>query len=207
MTDRIEQQPAPAAEPSTPAATANDQDEALCASEPTVDEPNGEVAPNPGEARGRSRFWLDVATALVFSSMVGSGTLLAMVLPPRGGGTWLGWARHEWGDLHLWLGVALFVLVVLHLVQHRQWLTRCWTRFVGSLRSPLTWALLLAGTALMAAPLLIPPQPGGGGRQHRGAAARVADGAAAERAEGRGPRRGGGHRAALRGERRWQSPR
>ncbi len=206
MTDHGEQQPSPASEPNTPTAPANDQEEAPCAGEPTVDEPNGRVAPSPGEGRGRSRFWLDVATALVFSAMVGSGTLLAMVLPPRGGGTWLGWTRHEWGDVHLWLGIALFALVVLHLVQHRQWFTRCWARFVGTRRSPLSWALLLAALALMAAPLLIPPGPGGGGRQQRGAGARAADGAAA-RADGHGPRRGGAGRATPRGERRWQTTR
>jgi len=202
MTDISGEQPAPAAEPNAPAATANDQDEALCGGEPAGDATTGKAAPHPGEGRSRGRFWLDVTTALVFSAMVGSGTLLAMVLPRRGGGTWLGWTRHEWGDVHLWLGVTLLALVVLHLVQQRQWIARCWGRFVGSLRSPLTWALLLAGAALLAAPLLVPPRPGGVGQRLRGPGARAADGAAAERADGQGPRRGGARRAALRGERR-----
>ncbi len=207
MTNSSAQSFPPAAEPEAAAAPADDQDETPCPSEPTIAAARERVAPNAGESRSRRRFWLDVTTALVFSAMVGSGTLLALVLPPRGGGTWLGWTRHEWGDLHLWLGVTLLALVVLHLVEQRQWIARCWSRFVGTPRSPATWALLLAGAALMAAPLLIPPQPGGSGRQPRGAGARVADGAAAERAEDRAPRRGGGRRAALRGERRWQHPR
>lgn len=202
MTDISGEQPAPAAEPSAPTATANDRDEDLCGGEPASDATSEKAAPCPGEGRGRCRFWLDVTTALVFSAMVGSGTLLAVVLRRRGGGTWLGWTRHEWGDLHLGLGIALVALVVLHLVQQRRWIARCWGRFVGSLRSPLTWALLLAGAALLAAPLLIPVEPGGGGQRLRVPGARAADGAAAERADGQGPRRGGGRRAALRGERR-----
>jgi len=44
----------------------------------------------------------------------------------RGGGsiaagTFL-WPRDTWVDLHNWVGVALVVVVVLHLVLHRRWI-------------------------------------------------------------------------------------
>jgi len=63
-----------------------------------------------------------------------SGFVLWLVLPTggkgymggRGGGsiaagTFL-WPRDTWLDLHNWVGVALVVIVVLHLVLHRRWI-------------------------------------------------------------------------------------
>lgn len=160
------------------------------------DETGAEVAiiACDGGRRNRSNFWLDVATALVFCAMAGSGVLLEFVLVHRGGGTWLGWSRHDWGEVHFWLGLALLGLVVVHLVQHRLWIGRCWRRFAGSARSPLSWALLAVGLLLMVAPLLIPAQPGRGGRPHRGEAAQSAPGAAEGWRGGRGVRGGRGSR-------------
>lgn len=63
-----------------------------------------------------------------------SGFVLWLVLP-RGGGGYMGgrgggsiatgtflWSRDTWLDLHNWVGVALVVIVVLHLVLHRRWI-------------------------------------------------------------------------------------
>lgn len=63
-----------------------------------------------------------------------SGFVLWLVLP-RGGEGYMGgrgggsiaagtflWPRDTWVDLHNWVGVALVVVVVLHLVLHRRWI-------------------------------------------------------------------------------------
>jgi hypothetical protein len=61
-----------------------------------------------------------------------SGFVLWLVLPGGGegymggrgsiaAGTFL-WPRDTWVDLHNWVGVALVVVVVLHLVLHRRWI-------------------------------------------------------------------------------------
>jgi hypothetical protein len=168
----------------------------------------GRAIHNSSGSGSRVNFWLDIATALTFCAMVGSGVLLEFVLVRRGGGTWLGLARHDWGEVHFWLAAGMLTLVVVHLVLHRAWIARCWRRFAGSLRSPVTWMLLAAGLALMLMPLLVPVQPGGRGQGYgRGhgwvrrartvqedlPGAHPRDGQGLRRGRGRG-RRGGDHR-------------
>ena len=64
--------------------------------------------------------WID------FCALTGIGLLLALRLPPgsRGGSglSALGLTRHQWGDLHTWLGYALIVFVLAHLALHWRWL-------------------------------------------------------------------------------------
>lgn len=120
-------------------------------------ESNGKLG-LPG--RARLNFWVDWLTAAVFAAMVGGGILLKWVLPPgsRGGVglTWLGQGRHFYGDIHFWLGIAMLALVIVHTWLHWDWVVRTWRRAAGSLRSPLTWVMLLLVAALIFAPLLIP---------------------------------------------------
>jgi len=119
------------------------------------------------ESRPRSgkqtlNFWVDVVTAIVFAAMAGSGILQKWILPPgsRGGIglVWLGQGRHFYGDIHFWSGIAMLVLVILHVYLHWNWVLSTWRRFVGSLRSPLTWALIVIILALIFLPLIIPRQ-------------------------------------------------
>ncbi len=82
-------------------------------------------------------FVVDVLNFVVFVCLAGTGILMRYVLPPgsgrgRGGGwgyhggrevlTWLGMDRHEWGEIHFWLAVAMVVLIVVHLIQHGRWI-------------------------------------------------------------------------------------
>lgn len=65
---------------------------------------------------------------LSFCGLVGSGALLTWKLPPgsRGGGGLrvLDWNRHEWGDLHFWLGATMLAATVAHLLLNWQWLKK-----------------------------------------------------------------------------------
>ena len=65
---------------------------------------------------------------LSFCALVGTGALLTWKLVPgsRGGRglSVLGMGRHDWGDLHFWLGVAFIALTVLHLLLNWAWLKK-----------------------------------------------------------------------------------
>ncbi|MEW6199831.1 MAG: DUF4405 domain-containing protein [Planctomycetota bacterium] len=71
---------------------------------------------------------IDVLTALVMLAMIVSGLVVRYVLPTgsggRGGGRGLvlwGLDRHDWGDVHFWLAVAVGALLVLHVALHWRW--------------------------------------------------------------------------------------
>ena len=105
-------------------------------------------------------FWVDMATALAFALMVGTGILQKWILPPgsRGGAgyVWLGEGRHFWGDIHFWAGIVMLALVIVHIWLHWNWVLSTWRRCVGALRSPVTWVFILVILALMLLPLIIP---------------------------------------------------
>ena len=112
----------------------------------------------PGKAR--LNFWIDWITAVAFAAMLGGGILLKWILPPgsRGGEglIWLGQGRHFYGDIHFWAGIGMLTLVIVHVWLHWDWVVKTWRRAAGSLRSPVTWVMLVIFAALIFAPLLIP---------------------------------------------------
>ncbi len=65
---------------------------------------------------------------LCFCGLVGTGALLSWKLAPgsRGGGRLhvLGMNRHEWGDIHFWLGVLMLSATCVHLLLNWQWLKK-----------------------------------------------------------------------------------
>lgn len=74
--------------------------------------------------RNLLNFVVDTVVLLVLLGLLATGLLVRWVLPPasRGGGlTVWGWTRHDWGDLHFWLAVALVSLLVLHIALHWGW--------------------------------------------------------------------------------------
>jgi len=100
---------------------------------------------------------LDGLMAIQLSAMVGIGLLMKFVLVPgqernvlygRGAALYvLGLDRHEWGTIHLWIGVSFLALLVLHIGLH-------WNRILGLLggvsRSAAVRATILVGVLLLA---------------------------------------------------------
>lgn len=92
---------------------------------------------------------------LTFCLMSGTGLMLAYRLPHgRGGGRReiLGWNRHEWGDIHLYISYLFIALIIIHLILHRQWLVKIAAKAGG-------WQLvagILAGLVVIAFLLLYP---------------------------------------------------
>lgn len=116
----------------------------------------------PGKPAPRDgwRKWLprtaNLALWLLFCAMSATGLLLAFRLPPgsRGGHglSVLGWSRHEWGDLHLWISYSFLALILLHLCLHWRWF---W-QIAGKRRA---WPILAgigAGLALAISAFCIP---------------------------------------------------
>jgi hypothetical protein len=106
----------------------------------------------------------NLASFLLGSFMLGTGLLLAFRLPHGSGpSTVLGLTRHEWGDIHLWTGIGLAILIVVHLCQHRVWLIQA----AASRKKLRLVAGFALGALVIAAPLLIPVEKHEQGRHQQ----------------------------------------
>jgi len=110
----------------------------------------------PTSLRGLGSRALNLLLWLVFCSLAGTGLLLAFRLPPgsRGGKglSAMGLDRHDWGDVHTWIGYTFIILILLHLVLHWRWL---W-QFASKRRPAPMLAGLGAGLALLLALVFVP---------------------------------------------------
>jgi hypothetical protein len=67
-------------------------------------------------------FVVNLSSFLVLLGLSVSGTIIA--LPHEHGPNEtrpLGIGRGQWGDIHLWFGIAFVVLMLVHLVLHWDW--------------------------------------------------------------------------------------
>lgn len=91
-----------------------------------------------------------------FCFIAGTGLALTYKLPPgsRGGRglTMWGMNRHEWGDLHFYVGVLMIALVLTHVILHWGWLKNA----LKAAKAKLGYLGLFAGLVLFVLPLLIP---------------------------------------------------
>lgn len=101
---------------------------------------------------------------LSFCGLVGTGALLTWKLMPgsRGGGGLqvLDMTRHEWGDIHFWLGVTMTAGIIAHLMLNWQWLKKIAAKSIP-------WRLILGlgvGLVIIVGIYLLPAEktPGGG---------------------------------------------
>jgi len=82
--------------------------------------------------KARINFFVDALMLLVGSLLAGTGFLMKYTLLPGYARQavygrnvdmfFLGFDRHQWGTLHLWLAFALIALLVLHLLLHTAWI-------------------------------------------------------------------------------------
>jgi Domain of unknown function (DUF4405) len=99
---------------------------------------------------------LDLMLYLVGCTLTGKGLLLAYRLPHGQGHIgrilFLGYDRHEWGDIHTWLAYMIILLAVVHLLLNWQWLVK-----VAASKHPWRLAVdILAGLSIVGAFLLFP---------------------------------------------------
>ena len=76
-------------------------------------------------SRSKFNFIIDVVMFVVMLGLIWTGILIWTVLPsgPRGGQGLILWGlnRHEFGDIHMYLGIAFLILSGLHLWLHWGW--------------------------------------------------------------------------------------
>jgi hypothetical protein len=86
------------------------------------------MKPASGLRKGGWKKLIDLALYLIACTLMGTGLLLAYRLPHGGGHAgrilFLGYGRHEWGDIHTWLAYVAIFLVVVHLLLNWQWLVK-----------------------------------------------------------------------------------
>ncbi len=137
------------------------------------------------------KFVIDAVMFLCLMAMAGLGFLMRYVLPSGRDAraaygsnlqfSWLGWDRHDWGDIHLYLGFLLLISLVLHIILHWRQILGLFHRVVPDPRRRYRIALvfLILSLLLIYFPFLITPDSkarGGGGRHSQvgGAEGRVA---------------------------------
>ena len=84
----------------------------------------------------RLNFIIDSAAVIIFAAVTATGFIMMYVLPPGTGGCGrhahggagrghirelLGMSRHQWGEIHYWLAVALIILMAVHIYLHWEW--------------------------------------------------------------------------------------
>lgn len=113
---------------------------------------------------------IDCLMMLQMGALVGIGLVVKFVLVPgyernviygRGAQLYaLGLDRHEWGTVHMWIGVSLVVVLAVHIVLH-------WNRILGLLRGvsgsagvrvAIAIGVLLLAAALASFPLWVAPE-------------------------------------------------
>lgn len=106
-------------------------------------------------------YWLDFIAFVEFAFLTTSGILVQYSLPERSGHSLTVWglSRHEWGDWHFNLALALFATLSLHIFLHWKWLvnvTRGHNSDASGQRLLLGIFALIVVIFLASAPLLSP---------------------------------------------------
>ena len=67
---------------------------------------------------------IDLVAAGLMLGMVATGYILRFPLPPGSNKSSTLWnlTRHQWGDVHFWISLALLGVVLLHICLHWQWI-------------------------------------------------------------------------------------
>ncbi len=138
--------------------------------------------------------WSNLLLLWVSCGLVGTGLVMAYRLPSGSKGgrglEVLGYSRHDWGELHLWLAYGVLALMAVHLALNWPWLRRVaakarwWPLAVG----------LGVGLLLAVGPLALPVTRGEresrGDRHEAGKAEEAGEREGAERKQGRRHRGG-----------------
>jgi hypothetical protein len=114
-------------------------------------------------------FVIDALMFLCLMALAGLGFLMKYALPAGRDAwatygsnrqfAWLGWDRHDWGDLHLYLAFTLLSLLALHVILHWQVILGLFKRLVPDprRRSRMAWTFLLLSLLLLSFSFLISP--------------------------------------------------
>jgi len=129
-------------------------------------------------------FFIDALMFLCLMAIAGLGFLMKYVLLPgrerwaKYGRNvdlyWLGWDRHDWGQIHLYLALIFLALLVLHIILHWQQIIGLYAKFISNAktRTRVTMVFVILVVLLLSFPFLITPDvvergrgPGSGGHK------------------------------------------
>jgi hypothetical protein len=159
---------------------------ALARATPALFRPSFDFPKDEPMDKSKLNFVIDALMFLCLMAMAGLGFLMKYLLPSGRDAwvqygsnrqfSWLGWDRHAWGDIHLYLAFTLLSLLVLHVVLHWRQILGLFQRLVPDLRQRYRIALifLLLSLLLIYFPFLITPDSkarGRGGRRSQGGGA------------------------------------
>jgi hypothetical protein len=125
--------------------------------------------------KSRLNFITDALMFLVLMAMAGLGFLMEYILVP-GRERWVkygrnvnltlfGWDRHDWGDIHLDLGLIFLALLVVHVILHWRQIVGLFQKFVPAERRALVLLVfVLLAAFLIYFPFLLSPEIGSLGR-------------------------------------------
>jgi hypothetical protein len=127
----------------------------------------------------RLNFIIDCLMFLFMAAILGLGLLMKYVLIPgrktfavygrRVELSWLGWDRHDWGDIHFYLALILLGLLALHIILHWSMIVALFRRLIAApqTRTITFWIFLLACLLLILFPFFLTPDIGryGQGRE------------------------------------------
>lgn len=94
------------------------------------------------------RLSVDLISFLSGCVLLWTGVLMWLILPPgsRGSSLWQ-WTRHDYGEVHQWAAVVLFVSMLLHLFLNWQWLMGMLHKFFHASKGPSHRRRLVLGIA------------------------------------------------------------
>ncbi|MEW6386038.1 MAG: DUF4405 domain-containing protein [Thermodesulfobacteriota bacterium] len=130
--------------------------------------------------KGKLNFVIDALMFLCLMGIAGLGFLMKYVLLPgrearmKYGGpvelSWLGWDRHDWGQIHLYLAFFLLGLLLLHIILDWQVILGLWEKLIPNprMRTRIAFAFLLITVLLLYVPFLVTPEAQERGRRGRG---------------------------------------
>lgn len=80
---------------------------------------------------------IDLIAAVLFLGMIATGYLLRFPLPPGSNKSLVLWGlgRHQWGDVHFWISLALLATMTMHLLLHWNWIVTVVAKRCGRLKS------------------------------------------------------------------------
>ncbi len=106
---------------------------------------------------------IDAIMAALMLNIVFIGALLGFVIPK---GERAGYApkvlwglhRHDWGEIHMYLSLALVAVLIVHVWLHWSWVAACTRRLLARSVWALVLAVLLGAAAVLGIARLVSPR-------------------------------------------------
>ncbi|MCG8512458.1 MAG: DUF4405 domain-containing protein, partial [Rhodospirillales bacterium] len=101
--------------------------------------------------RQRLHLAVDITMFICGLGVIATGLLIYFVLPPGShGDTVWSLTRHDWGDWHFYIALALLATVMLHLLLNWNWVCNVVCKMVGVKPGRGGWGRKLAGALALA---------------------------------------------------------